>query len=302
LFSFPPIPTALVVIPVLCILITEIGRRRSQLQAPRITKAELDTFQARIALASLPIARITLTPDAPIGATASRIGGPAYADTKRRKWPVRGQDRRPMLLIAQINFAEVPPLDGFPGQGLLQLFGRTDERGHLENLEVKADRVIRWFPEPGGSLTLTPPEVLITNSKYASLSPRAVQDGLSFSFEVGLAGASLANWPYDETVSGFQNRLPENDEVGRRLKNFMLDTDQVTYAACANWIGGHPRFVQGDLRAEPRLRKLNRVLLHLTDDGKDIRLGDAGELNLMISGKALRNEDFEHAFCIWDCS
>lgn len=105
---------------------------RRRLKAPRITAAELDRFQARLAAATLPVAWVTLVKEPPPGATASRIGGRPYADSARRKWPVRGEERQPMLFLAQINFAEVPPMEDFPRKGLLQLFGLTDKRGDLD--------------------------------------------------------------------------------------------------------------------------------------------------------------------------
>ena len=302
MFSLPPIPTALLAILALFILITEVGRRRSQLRAPRITQVELDTLRARLAKANLPIARVKLSNDGPSGAATSRIGGPAYVDSLRRRWPVRGKDRRPMLLLAQINFAEVPALADFPSKGLLQLFGCVDERGHLESLENKADRVIRWFPDPDGNLTLTPPGPLSAFPKRYSMSPRVVEKGMGMSFERNDAEANPANWPYDETLAGFDRRLPETDDVKRSLRALQQEAYGTEKDQGFHWVGGHPRFVQGDVRFEPRLRKLNRVLLHLTDDNSDIRLGDSGELNLMISSKALRNADFDQAYCTWDCS
>jgi uncharacterized protein YwqG len=277
---------------------------KRRLKAPRITGAELDRLQARLAAATLPVAWVTLVTEPPPGATTSRIGGRPYADSPRRKWPVRGKECQPMLFLAQINFAEVPPLEDFPRKGLLQLFGLTDKRGDLEFMDKPADRVIRWYPDPEGTLTLPVPDALSQLRKRGSFSQRLIRDGFGMTFAAGTAPASPYNWPYFEDHPDIERRMAENEEVERRVMDWdksveaMIERDGEEHR---NWIGGHPRFVQEDVRSEPRLRKLNRVLLHLSSDD-DICIGDAGELNLMISRKDLRNLQFDKAYYTWDCS
>lgn len=288
----------------LSILFANWINHRRRLQAPRITGAELDRLQARLAAATLPVAWVTLVNEPPPDATSSRIGGRPYADSPRRKWPVRGKERQPMLFIAQINFAEVPPMEDFPRKGLLQLFGLTDERGGLLGLDETADRVLRWYPDPEGTLTLPVPDALSQLRKQGTFSQRLIRDGFGMTFAAGTAPASPYNWPYFDDYPDTHKRLAEDEEVDRRVRDWqrsvegMIETDARTRS---HWIGGHPRFVQEDVRYEPRLRKLNRVLLHLCSDD-DITLGDSGELNLMISRKDLRNLQFDKAYCTWDCS
>lgn len=62
------------------------------------------------------------------------------------------------------------------------------------------------------------------------------------------------------------------------------------------------RFWQRDVREESNLQNIHRFLLHLSADDKDIRLGDSGVLNLMISAKALDARNFNAAYCTWDCA
>jgi uncharacterized protein YwqG len=273
---------------------------QKRLRAPRITEAELDSFQARIASAALPVAQIRLVPDLPFEACASRIGGPPYVDSLRRKWPVRGKDRQPMLFLAQINFAELPEMEDFPRKGLLQLFWMVDQDGWFGDLETQAGRVSRWYPDPQGSLTLPVPEVLCRLPKRNALSRRAIRHGLRMEFTPGVAPPNPYNWPYRDSIPDTSGRLPENEEVGRRLQTWDQDIGILESEPHHHWIGGHPEFAQIDVRGEPRLRKLNRVILHLTSDDKDVFLVTPDtELNIMISRKDLRNADFDKAF--WTC-
>ena len=278
-------------------------RHRSMLRAPRITAVELDALEARLAAAGLPCLWVTLLPAARGSATASGVGGAPYIDSMRYKWPVRGENKQPMLFLAQINFAETPPIEDFPRKGLFQIFVLADDRGQIQATERKTDRVIRWFPEPEGDLTLTPPAALTPIRKPGTFSKRVIRDGLGMAFEVNEMAANPYNWPYIDQLPNENERLPENDSLKDRLDKFFKESEiSGDQLEGKNWIGGHPRFVQQDVRSEPRLRKLNRVLLHLTSTHDDINFGDGGELNLMISRKDLRQANFDEAFCTWDCS
>ena len=66
----------------------------------------------------LPAVHITPEPDGLSGPTDSRFGGEYYLPA--------GAKASELEFMAQVNFAQVPHLDGFPGSGLLQFFLRTD--------------------------------------------------------------------------------------------------------------------------------------------------------------------------------
>ncbi|MGL4319530.1 MAG: hypothetical protein ACRCS3_01575, partial [Paracoccaceae bacterium] len=75
------------------------------LRAPRITADEINAFEARLKAASLPRVRLIPSDVPPSRAAASRLGGAPFADSKSRRWPVRGDGKHPMLFVAQLNFA-----------------------------------------------------------------------------------------------------------------------------------------------------------------------------------------------------
>ena len=200
-------------------------RRRAMLHAPSITAVELDALQARLAAAGLPCLWVTLLPAAHGSATASRVGGAPFIDSPRRKWPVRGENKQPMLFLAQINFAETPPIEDFPRKGLLQIFVLADDRGQIQATERKTDRVIRWFPEPEGDLTLTPPAALTSTRKPGTFSKRVIRDGLGMAFEVNEMAANPYNWPYDDQVHSHFGRLPEDESVKYRLEKWNQEVD-----------------------------------------------------------------------------
>ena len=98
-----------------------------------------------------------------------------------------------------------------------------------------------------------------------------------------------------------EDRLPENSEVESALNVLIERMDVLDQEVGTHWIGGHPDFVQGDIREyHADTRHLDRVLLHLGCDD-DINLGDAGMLNVMISSEDLKACNFQKAKLTWDC-
>lgn len=93
----------------------------------------------------LPCVRITPERDKTPGPTDSRFGGEYYLPA--------GAEAPEMEFLAQINFAQVPHLEGFPDKGLLQFFLRTEDEefeGFIENDSAWNSDTgffqVRWYP------------------------------------------------------------------------------------------------------------------------------------------------------------
>ena len=80
----------------------------------------LAPYKAAILAAEKPTAEITLEPCGNLTLSQSKIGGLPYLPPDA-EYP-RNPDRQPLTLLAQINFAEMPPLPDFPTSGILQWF------------------------------------------------------------------------------------------------------------------------------------------------------------------------------------
>jgi len=98
---------------------------------------------------SLPA--IELEPAGPAPATpgGTRIGGPVWL-AAGEAWPA-DPEGRPMSFLAQVDFAELPPLPDYPTSGVLQFFlARDDLYGaNFEKPEAGKFRVI-WREKLGG--------------------------------------------------------------------------------------------------------------------------------------------------------
>lgn len=124
---------------------------------------------------------------------------------------------------------------------------------------------------------------------------------LTLALPFGLGIASIYHSSLDRFRQDWHNRLPESDDVVAQLEAFEKAEELESTAAPTHWVGGHPDFVQEDVRFDPDWQEMDRVLLHLGFDN-DLCLGDAGMLNVMISRRDLRNRAFDKVICTWDCS
>ena len=273
-------------------------RRREAEAAPRVSLTEAQSFCNAIEESTLSIAKATIQARPPNSPQESRIGGAPLAIENNAVWPRNVHNGFPMALVAQINFAEVPQMEEFPKHGVLQIFSSfemIDDTGGC-------DRIIRWNPDPQtDKLLKIPDEIHQTTRRTRDFSETARQVGLPLVFEADMAPGNPYNWPFEENDPSMENRLPESEEVAAILEEWEERSERILAGYGDHWIGGHPSFVQYDVRGVyPACRHLDRVLFHLGCDN-EINLGDGGLLNVMISRDALAKRDFQKAYLTWDC-
>lgn len=272
--------------------------RREAEAAPRITLAEAQSFWNAIEEGALPIAKAVVQSRPPNSPQESRIGGAPLAIGQDTSWPRKPHNDFPIAFVAQVNFSELPNLEGFPTRGILQIFSSfemIDDMGEYH-------RVIRWEPDPRtDQLLVIPDEIQKSTRQTRDFSERARRVGLPLIFEPDVAPGNPYNWPFEENDPSIENRLPESEEVAAILGGWEERSEQILVGYGDHWVGGHPSFVQYDVRGQyPACRHLDRVLFHLGCDN-EINLGDAGQLNVMISRDALSKRDFQKAYLTWDC-
>lgn len=274
-------------------------RRKEAETAPRVTLAEVKSFWADIEKSALPIAKAAVQDRPPLTPQESRIGGAPLAIGDDAVWPRNADSGFPMALVAQLNFADLPQIEGFPKRGILQIFSSfemIDDTG-------ACDRVIRWDPDPQTNELIEIPSEIRKNTRQTSdFSETARCVGLPLAFAAGTAHGNPYNWPFEENDPTMENRLPENEEVAAILEAWEDRSERIVAGYGDHWVGGHPSFIQHDFRGEfPACRHLDRVLFHMGCDDQ-INLGDGGVLNVMINNEALVQRDFQKAYLTWDCS
>ena len=210
----------------------------------------------------LPCVHITPESDRTPGPTDSKFGGDYYLPA--------GAEASELEFMAQINFAQVPHLKGFPERGLLQFFLRTgsDEfEGFIEDDSAwRSDAgffQVHWYPEAptdGPVHSDTVPEErwamdkVTGGMKFASAEEVATL-GLGvegFFFDLGFeTGAETVEKlflaDYQRQEAGEPDENPEGYDLGDCSGVMDLTED------FGNWgfkLGGHPALRYDDIRLD----------------------------------------------------
>lgn len=271
-----------------------------------------DGLAARVAelahRVSVPCVRIGLGGLA-ADSTASYATGFPYLPAEA-EWPVLGGG--PAAFVCQVNFAEVPRLDGFPTSGLLQWFAAADDTFGLtfDESQGAVGFAVRWFTDteapsqqppigggsgdpgpgpaplgcpPASTLTFTPGRCL---PQWAALGP-ALRDQPIWRELAAAVGQRDADPEqlWDEYLLGPSSPVPQ---LGPGSK-----------------IGGCPIFRQGDPRGRAAYPAANRpggrLVLEL-DSAQVGGWGDGGAGQLFGDPARLAAGDTSTLRYHWDCA
>ena len=217
----------------------------------------------------LPCVHITPESDRTPGPTDSKFGGDYYLPA--------GGEVSELEFLAQINFAQVPRLKGFPERGLLQFFlcteGKKFESFYEDGFAWKQDAgffQVRWYPEVLEDGPARPDEVPETRWAMDKVTGGM---GLEAAAEV----ATLAFGSEEDIVLdlGFESMMEpimalfleaSEDGEGYDLSD-CSGVDDLTWDF-GNWgfkLGGHPSLRYDDLRLEDAAYAAYSVLLFQFD-------------------------------------
>lgn len=259
---------------------------------PPLTREEIDAFVAWRASLALPAVELLPDPERPVAAGGTRIGGPVWLGDGEA-WPVDGRGA-PLEFVAQVDFADLPPLPDFPTAGVLQFFvGRDMLFGaDFEDPPRGSPRVL-WRPDAldGGRLH-PPPEVTDRDlSPWENLAVR--EAGLALAGRETMRLPDGYDWRIVERLRG-QHRRPGIEEINR------LREDEENRPPLHH-VGGHPVFTQDDFRTPGHCDDFDRTLLRLASDF-NLLWGDCGEAAFLIRRRDLLDRDFSQAIFYWDCA
>ncbi len=246
----------------------------------------LAPFKADIEKYGLESVKIVASPRSEgkeaLGIMESKFLGHAY-------WPLgkeypMAKDGNPMILLAQINFQELPPLENYPTGGILQLFVSPFTWYDMDDYQVV-------FHENTSLNHLS--DFSFLSEKLYEESPIYCEHQLSFKKEIEYGGVNDFRWglkfngldyfDYQETLSKAQQE----------------QMDQFFYGS-GHKIGGYAFFTQTDPRDYGRTKKKDVLLLQIDTD-EEIMFGDSGVANVFINIDELINRNFEKAYFNWDC-
>lgn len=244
----------------------------------------LNEFESQLQKYKLDTIKITAKPlrkEECLQVLNSKFLGTPYLP-KEIEYP-KDKQNRPMILLAQINFAEIPSLENYPDRGILQFFVSSDWYD-LDDYKI-------LFHENTG-LEFQTDFSFISKELYEE-SPIYCEHKLNFT--KGIEYGSSEDFRFDMNFKGkdywdFYETLNKNQKS--EIEKIIDGT--------GHKIGGYAYFTQGDVRDYNKNLKDDLLLLQIdTDD--EIMFGDGGIANLFINPQDLYNKNFEKAWFTWDC-
>ncbi len=277
-----------------------------------------------------PVCRLTFSQEV-FSITDSHLGGVPYLP-HGQEYPV-GADGQRLWLCAQINFAQMPVMEGFPQEGILQFF-LSDwdydggfglysespvaiEQGQWRVLyypyidesvtEAECKEKMPILQEGDENLWRTPSVPM--KMDFLPVDAEGVGD-TDYRFEKYFADELSHCLPDADTEAylpySLYGDMPAEQELWQQIQN------QINIGGCK--IGGYPRYEQDDPRlysqaCQRDLEVWDTLLFQLDDHTFTFPAGDAtdfdlngGTLNFLIRSEDLKNRDFSAVLAQWSCS
>lgn len=257
-------------------------------------KKLLQELQPQIDVCSGDCIRITTSKTPPPKLESSKFGGlPCFPVGQEIPKDKHG---KPMSLLAQLNFAEMPTLLSYPTEGLLQFYlaAEQDIMGldfdcptNQENWRVvffeKLDFEARMDLEP------------LIGGKWEE-GPLLVAP-LSLSFEIVKDYPSYPSLEYYELIEPLFQKAAKGEEEFDSLEELYIDKRLST----GHKIGGFPFYTQNEIRESKPKFKDYQLLFQMDSDSDKIIWGDVGVGNFFIHKSDLLKKDFSKVLYNWDC-
>jgi len=222
----------------------------------------------------------------------SKVGGVPYLP-KDAAWPTtpEGED---LFFLAQINFAEMPPLAPFPTKGIVQFFIHDDDLYGMDFDDGENPDTFRvlFHADPHtdrAQLRTSLPDL----RDYEDLLPHHPEECYPLTFSVAEEVVPATDYRFWEVMGAeFFRQFGDaewdiQEEFGKKVR------------ADGHKIGGYAYFTQDD----PRRKEDPMLLLFQldSDEPMDLMWGDMGVGHFFIREKDLVKGDFSRVLYDWDC-
>ncbi|WP_415884217.1 YwqG family protein [Neptuniibacter sp. QD34_54] len=225
---------------------------------------------------------------------SSKFGGKAY-------WPKcmdypKSKAGEKLVLLAQLNFAELPNIDGYPVSGLLQFFIEDDDLYGMD-FDNPIEEVIN---SPSGYRVVYHSVIEMNTELLESDLPTPHKDSyLPLTREFRVEGRVESEIP-SPTDFRFEKYACDPFDYEEDLGEYIYDN----FSSEGSKVGGYACFTQEDPR---KLGTDGRWVLLFQMDSEsvgdhEIMWGDMGVGNFFIEEEALKQNDFSKVWYNWDCS
>lgn len=297
--------------------------------APEI-RAKLDVLMAEVDKRCPPRQRLNLKPVRVQSASVfdSKLGGTPYLP-REMDYPIVREGAlagKPLHLLAQLNFEQLPHIDGFPKIGILQFYAGSDDDDVIgmdfdNGLSQNGFRVIYHKDIITDTSALIGDEDMPQFDTEDGLFPfkgefllkteDVVTQGITvYDYRFDSIVAESYNALFDVNVSGMWSNGMNGNGIGiHQLDEQLYNAIYEARSAAHSCIGGYPFFTQADPRGYEKKYSSCDVLLFQLDSCNggtgawedEIMWGDCGIANFFISAEDLAKCDFSRVLYNWDC-
>lgn len=274
---------------------------------------ELEPLRDKIEATRQDYVKLIYTPcaDEDLSLTQSKIGGYPYMPSGF-EYPLDVQGNQ-MILVVQINFAEVPSLEGFPTEGILQFFITDDDMLGMHDEYREGLVTQKYFRVLYHSMVDTSE----TKKVFADI-PTSSAATMAI-FATGACALSFEKKTEFVPTHGFDTKLNFN---GYDLEDYLceevfpeLDYEEVKKISeqyrTANkeeflddTLGGYAYAIQGDIRNyyKSHLRDYQQLLQISTQPQAGIlHFASTASAHLYIPPEDLKKRDFSKVVYSWNC-
>lgn len=237
--------------------------------------------------------------------TGTYVGGHPFVNADENfSWPLNEETGKPLAFLMQVNFAELPKLEGFPEEGLLQwwIVGDDDLYGLSFGTEDEGNEglLLKFYTAEELLKPISFPKDVIPNDPDAEelgplfgTQPFALKGELALSFP-GYEESTVSSDEYNFFSEAREELEYDESEDQAILDAFMNSSTQ---------IGGYPGFVQGDPRdGNSRPKTLILQLESMNEGRNDILMwGDVGNAQLFGDLEPLKHGDTSSLWWDWAC-
>ncbi|MDO5286352.1 MAG: DUF1963 domain-containing protein [Actinomycetia bacterium] len=246
---------------------------------------ELERARGVIESTLRPCLLLATDPAGPRQPWSSRIGGAPYL-RPREPWP--GDEQGAYVFLAQLNYTELPALEGHPRHGLLRFFIGADPDYGLTPGQPPRFRV-DYLPEvETAGLETCPP---------AAAGPSPLEQP-GTGHPLVATRAVLPITYEDHRFSDLVGRAaigPEAVEVYHEVAHLSRDSP-------FHQLGGYPYFAQSDWRAGHPASADYQLLAQIDSQAGVVSWGEMGVAGFWIRPEHLAACDFSHVIYYWDCT
>lgn len=262
----------------------------------------LHPYLEKISATILPTVTMQLTARDDLSLWQSKIGGEPYLPLDTA-YPV-DSNGKPLALLAQFNFAEIPSLPNFPDQGILQFYIAADDLYgmNFDDQQQQSGFKVLYFDQviaDAAQLKQDFSELEFDEDAYLPFTGQ-----YSIEFNLTSQPISLGDFAFAPKILGVEELYDFEDrfEGGDFEDDFIEPYDEVA-SASGHRLGGYPYFTQTDPRQYNEKVQDYILLFQLdTDDAEnEIMWGDSGVGNFFIHPEDLKNRDFSKVLYNWDC-